>query len=125
MNEDVFLVEHVDETLVVTPTSDLSELDFDRIQSSAEKVIRTFDRSSMRNVVLDLSRTTYHGSTALGFFVRLWKRVKTVGGNMVLCGLSHNEKEVLHVTRLDTLWPQRDTRDEALADVSSGNAGLS
>jgi anti-sigma B factor antagonist len=120
MTEKLFRTERVGNTLVVTPTSELSEFDFDPIQSGAEKVFAEFGDETVQNVVVDLERTAYFGSTGLGFFVRLWKRVKMAGGEMVFCGASPHVKEVLRVTRFDQVWPQRSNREQALQDLSSG-----
>jgi anti-anti-sigma factor len=56
-------------------------------------------------VVLDFSRTDFYGSTALASFVRLWKRASGHGGRMAFCCVSQHEREILAVTRLDSLWP--------------------
>ncbi len=58
--------------------------------------------------------TDYYGSTALGFFLKLWKRIRSVDGKMAFCNVSPYEQEVLRLTRLDTLWPICGTREDAL-----------
>ena len=120
MTEKLFQTERVGNTLVVTPTSELSEFDLDPIQAGAEEVFAEFSDETVQNVVVDLERTAYFGSTGLGFFVRLWKRVKMGEGEMVFCGASPNVKEVFRVTRFDQVWPQRSNREQALQDLSGG-----
>jgi len=39
----------------------------------------------------------------------------------VFCGLSSHEREMLHITRLDTLWPMVDTKKEALRAIRNGS----
>lgn len=119
MSDPVFEVEHVGETIVVMPTVDLRELDYQRIEEGAKSIFDLLSGSGVRNVVIDLARTDYYGSTALGFFLRLWKRVKTHGGHMALCNVSIHEREILEVTRLDHMWPICASRNEALRAVST------
>ena len=54
---------------------------------------------------------------ALGFFVKLWKRIRKVDGSMAFCNVSAHEQEVLRVTRLDTLWPVCTSREQAVEQL--------
>src|SRR6516165_10132665 len=101
----VFNIERDGQTLVVTPQTDLSELDYREIESGADDILHLLDNGTINNVVIDFSRTDFYGSTALGFFVKLWKRVRQHGGRMAFCGVSDHEREILKITRLDGLWP--------------------
>ena len=118
MSENVFRLEQRGATLIVSPTSDLRELEFDRIESGAGEVLELLVVGSVKNVVIDLKDTDYYGSTALSFFVKLWKRVKTADGKMVFCEMSEHEVEILKITHLDDLWPVYANREEALKAVS-------
>jgi hypothetical protein len=62
-------------------------------------------------------KTGSYGSTALGFFVKRWKRGTGQNGRMAFCNVSDAEKEVLGITRLDRLWPVCPSRAEALEAV--------
>jgi anti-anti-sigma factor len=107
-------LEQTGDTLIVTPTGDLRELeDGWLVSGSAEVLARLADRS-IKNVVLDFSRTDYFGSSALGFFIRLWREVRRRGGRMALSNLSPHEVEALGVSELSSLWPLCPARDEAL-----------
>ena len=66
-------------------------------------------------LILDLSGTTFIGSTFVELLVRVWKRLRERGGTMVLCGIQPFCAEVLRVTRLDTLWECYAAREEAVA----------
>jgi anti-anti-sigma factor len=113
----LFDVEIEGRTVIVTPVADLRETDFQAIESGAEEVLALLSGVPARNVVVDLRGTDYYGSTALGFFVRLWKRVRSRNGRMAFCNVSEHEREILRVMRLDGLWPVCSSRDEALAAV--------
>jgi anti-anti-sigma factor len=115
-----FEVELAGETLIVTPVMDLRELDYSGIEAGAREILDRLGNSTIKNVVLDFHKTDYYGSTALGFFVKLWKRVKERKGRMALCCLSEHEREILAVTKLDGVWPICSSRQEAIKSVRGG-----
>ena len=112
-----FAVEREGQTLVVTVLRNLRELDYAMVESGAGEVLQQLANGTVKNVVLDFHKTDYYGSTALAFFVKLWKRVKDGGGHMAFCGVSQHEREILKVTSLDGLWPICASREEALKAV--------
>jgi serine/threonine-protein kinase RsbW len=112
-------VERVGDTLVITALADLGELEFQQIGSEARHVLDLVSDPSVRNIVLDFQQTAYYGSSALGFFVRLWKKVSSRGGRIACCNLSPVEKEILRFTRLDSLWPICVSREEAMQEVGT------
>jgi anti-anti-sigma regulatory factor len=67
MTGGIFEVQPQDDTVVIVPTTDLRELDFQQIEQGAKEVLDLLDSGGFRNVVLDFHRTDYYGSTALGF----------------------------------------------------------
>jgi anti-anti-sigma factor len=110
----IFEIEFDAGTLILSPTSNLSELELSYFDEEFRTVIRQLETSGFRHIVLDFQGTDYYGSTALGFFLKLWKRVRSVDGKMVFCNVSTYEQEILRLTRLDTLWPICGTREDAL-----------
>jgi anti-anti-sigma factor len=112
-----FEVEREGQTLVVTALKDLRELDYQQIEAGATGILNLLGNGAVKNVVLDLHRTDYYGSTALGFFVKLWKRVRDRNGRLAFCGVSEHEREILKVTYLDGLWPICSSREDALQTV--------
>jgi anti-anti-sigma factor len=106
-------------TAILTPPSDLRELEFEQIETAAEGVLREVAEGGVRNVVIDFRETDFYGSTALAFFVKLWKRVRSMGGRMAFCNVSPHEREILEITRLNTMWPLCDSLEEALRVVNS------
>ena len=113
----VFDIEFEGETAIVTPREDLRELDYQQIEESGSEVLSLVARGAVRNVVVDFHKTDNFGSTALGFFVRLWRVARNRNGRMALCNVSDLEKAILRVTNLDLLWPIRPSRSEALEAV--------
>jgi anti-anti-sigma factor len=105
------------DTIILTPQTDMGELNADRINSGMKHVLALLSNSSVKNVVLDFHKSGYYGSTALGFFVRLWRTISRRKGHMAFCNLSENEKDILKVMKLDTLWDICTSREDALQTV--------
>jgi stage II sporulation protein AA (anti-sigma F factor antagonist) len=114
-------VERQGDTLVLIPERDLCEVDHRGIEAEKEALLLLTDEPSFRNVVVDLYRTNYLGSTALGLFIQLWHRVRGRGGRMALCNVSALEKDILKVTRLAGLWPSYPSREVAITAMTAGN----
>ena len=113
----IFEIEQGDDTIIVVPTVDLQELEYQGIEEGATKILVLLNGIGIKNVVLDFHKTDYYGSTALGFFLKLWKRVRNRDGRMAFCNVSDHEKEILRITKLDHLWPICSSRVEALEAV--------
>lgn len=119
---DLLSIECRNGVIVVTPLSDLGEFAVNRVEKGAEQALTKFQEThDCRHVVVDFCRTDYFGSSALGLFVRLWKRVRQRQGRMAMCNLSKHESEVLKITRLDEFWAICDTLEEATASVLEGD----
>jgi anti-anti-sigma factor len=112
-------MQRVADTLIIIPTSDLSELAYQPLEAGTGHVLSVFNDGSVKNVVLDFHKTGYFGSSALEFFIRLWKRVAERKGRMVFCNVSATEQEILRIAKLDHLWPVAGSRAEAMRMVSS------
>jgi anti-anti-sigma factor len=115
--DGIFEIEQKDDTIIVVPTVDLREIEYQRIEEGARKVLDLLNGIGVKSVVLDFHKTDYYGSTALGFFVKLWKRVRSRNGRMAFCNVSDHEREILQITALDQLWPICSSRIEALDAV--------
>jgi len=75
-------------------------------------------------LILDLSQTSFIGSSFIELLIRAWKRLKDRGGSLSLCGVQPFCAEVLKVTRLDTVWPIYADRREALAALTISDMSL-
>jgi anti-anti-sigma factor len=119
----LFDIEREGDTLIVTPQANLRELAYPEIEEGAREVLALLESGAARNVIMDFHRTDYYGSSALEFFIRLWKRVRGRNGQLVFCRASSHELEVLKLINLDRLWPICRSRREALETVEKGSAG--
>jgi anti-anti-sigma factor len=113
----IFELEQADNTIVVVPTVDLRELEYQRIEEGARTILDLLHESGIKNVVMDFRKTDCCDTPALGFFLKLWKRVRVRKGRMAFCNVSDHEKVILQITNLDSTWPICSTRSEALAAV--------
>jgi anti-anti-sigma factor len=116
-----FQVDREGDTLIVTPVEGLGELDYQRIEAGARELLTFLKDRGVKNVLLDLGHTDYFGSTALGFFVRLWQKVRQRGGRLVLCRVSEHEAEILRLTQLDQLWAAYPDKNEALRALGAAS----
>jgi len=71
------------------------------------------------DIVLNLSGIDFIDSSGLGLLVRYVTRARSARGNLKLCGVDRHVKEVLRITKLNTLLDTYDTEDEAIADFYS------
>ena len=83
----LFEVEREGDVLVVTPRHDLREFEYQDIEAKGGAILDCTGVAGLKGVVLDFRKTDYYGSTALGFFVRLWKRVSGGGGRLAFCNV--------------------------------------
>lgn len=108
----------VGDTLVVASLSNAGSLIGEELSYELTGLLDKFEQSRLQNAVVDLEHSPYFGTSMLQAMTALWKRVRARGGKMAVCGVSDTGKEVLHVTRFDTLWPICATRKEALEAVA-------
>jgi anti-anti-sigma factor len=112
-----FEVAQQGDTMILTPQTDMGELNADRINSGMKHVLALLNNSSVKNIVLDFHKSGYYGSTALGFFIRMWRTISLRKGRMAFCNLSANAQDTLKVMKLDCLWDICTSREDALQTV--------
>jgi anti-anti-sigma factor len=118
----IFELHREGDTLILIPQTDLREFEYQHIEAGARDVLDLLASGAVKNVVMDFHKTDYYGSTALGFFIKLWKRVRGRKGQLAFCNVSAHEMEILRGTNLDRLWPICPSRQEALAAVKGSPA---
>jgi anti-anti-sigma factor len=119
---DLFVIERDGDILILTPQKDLREFEYQHIESGAREVLDMLGKGTVNNLVMDFHKTDYYGSTALGFFIKLWKRVRSRNGQLAFCNVSAHEMEVLRATSLASLWPICASRQEAIEAVKRSAA---
>ena len=66
-------------------------------------------------VILNLGEVDFVDSSALGLIVRFHARARTAGGHLELCGVGARIRQILSVTRLDTVLEAHESEDEAIS----------
>jgi anti-anti-sigma factor len=86
----------------------------DRIPAATQVLLDAIPPERPR-VVVDLSQTTFFGSSFIEVLFRAWNRIHTKpGGQFAICGLSPYCTEILQITNLDQLWKLYPTREAAV-----------
>ena len=87
-------------------------------QQLKERVLDELEKGE-RAFLIDLADTGYVDSAGLGALVSLRKKVRERGGELRLANLNDDLKQLLRLTKVDTLLPC-DVRDD---DDDDGSAG--
>jgi anti-sigma B factor antagonist len=104
-------------TLVLNPLIHLGSLNEPEIALETQDLLDFLNRSVSANLVIDLAHGDYLGTSMLGAFVKLWKRVSQRGGRLALCNVSEGVIQVLRMTKLQTVWPIYASREQALISI--------
>ncbi len=118
-SENAFQTETHGVVLVVTPVGDQIGLRMGRLQEQTDQITDSIEQEDVRSVIVDAGNMTFLPSRVISAFIQIWEAAVEHGGSFVTCNLSDDALEALIVTRLDTRWPTYDTRDAALAALSS------
>jgi anti-sigma B factor antagonist len=77
-----------------------------------------------KDVVVDFTDTTFIDSTTLGVLVGGVKRLRTNDGRLSLVCSDRNITKIFEITGLDRVFTIHQSRDEAIAALSSSGATL-
>ena len=75
-----------------------------------------------RGLVIDLSDTSFLDSTALGVLIGALKRLRTLGGRLVIVNREPTTARTFEITGLDQTLEIAETRDEALQALGEATA---
>jgi len=109
-----FLLERHGDALIITPTGSIESLQWSAVEQAADLVLGPLDEHRAPLVVFDLGHLQIFGSVFLALLLRCQKLIRSHGGEMVLCCVAPSARQLLHLTRVDTLWAIYPTRAEAL-----------
>jgi anti-anti-sigma factor len=74
--------------------------------------------SAAGNVIIDFSELDYISSAGLRVVLTTAKRVKAAGGQLTLCGVRDNVREVFDVSGFASIFGMHDNVDAALAALA-------
>ena len=90
-------------------------LDAANIQELGEELFNLVEQEGHKNVLLDFSNVEFLSSAALNKLIILDKKIKMKSGQLKLCNLMPEIREVFVITRLNQLFEIEDSKDGALA----------
>jgi len=110
----VFALESIEDTLVVTIQTENAGFVDQGLSADLDAVYRILADSEIHHVLVDFSQIEYFSSSILEALRNIWLQVKRRGGKMALCCLSPGGREILHLSRFDTIWTTHNSQSEAL-----------
>lgn len=116
---------HDGNTTILVFGNDLAQIDETNVSDLCGQMIAIADKLPNPLLILDMSNVQFFGSSFIDALFRVWKKMTTMpNAHLGIAGLQPYCRDVLKVTRLDTLWQIFDTRESALknfnTDVASG-----
>jgi anti-anti-sigma factor len=118
--QGIFRVEYAGRTAIVIPLRDPDELVFDEDQEAEiANLFERIDAGQTSHVVVDCERIDHCCSSAIGFFLKIAKRMREQGGNVVFCNLSGHLRGVFDMLHLEKVFGISDTRDTAMTQVEA------
>ena len=113
----MFEIRRDEDTLILVPLVNLSDFLFESLAAESKEIFDALDDGRTVNMVVDLRKTSYFGTDFLSILLKSWRKLRPRNGRLALCSLSENEREVLQICQLDSLWPVCDNLDKALQAV--------
>ena len=108
--------EHVgDQTYVISLAG---EVDLYTAPEFKQQLLEVIGRGG-KNVVVDLSKTTFIDSTTLGVLVGGVKRLRTNDGQLSLVSSDRNILKIFEITGLDRVFTIHSSRGDAIASLDS------
>ena len=92
-------------------------------QQQADRLMSTLDEELSGggpNVVLDLSKLQYMNSTGLNILINVLTRTRNAGGDTLIAGVSQSVRQLLLVTKLDSVFTITDDVAQAVNKVNAG-----
>ena len=114
-----FQIEQVGATLVVVPMGSVGSLADEDIKPELRLLLAHLDDPAIVHAVIDLEHVAYFGTSMLEVMHAVWRRLRDRGGKLAICGASDVGREVLRISRFDTLWEIHETRRQAIDAVAS------
>jgi anti-anti-sigma factor len=115
----IFDVSTRGDALVIAPLRNISSLAEDEVQSQWEEILGLLRDGNVKNVIFDFHGISYFGSSMLEAMLVLWKRIRPGGGRMAVCNVGPDAREILRLSKFDTIWPVCSSLEEALQTTST------
>lgn len=104
-----------DDGVTVVRFAERRILDAANIEELGEDLFRLVEQDHRRKLLINFSDVEFLSSAALNKLIMLDKKIKGIGGKLVLTDLRPEIHEVFTITRLDQLFAIRETQAEGKA----------
>jgi anti-sigma B factor antagonist len=91
----------------------------DSTQQQFKDAVLKLLEQGQKHIILDFSRVRNVNSAGLGSLITLFSRTRSVDGEFILAAVPQNVRNLLHITRLDTVFVISDTVEDALKRLGS------
>jgi anti-sigma B factor antagonist len=88
-----------------------------------EELLQLVEKDSNKSLLLDFSSVEFLSSAALNKLIILDKKVKSKAGQLKLCNMMPEIREVFVITRLNQLFDIVDTREKAMDGFQRAHSG--
>ena len=102
---------------VVEVDAQYDSLDVATLNEFGTELLAAVSQAEPPQVLLDLRRTTFIGSSFLGLLIRAWKRLRDRHGALALCQVNDVCGEVLKASKLDMIWQVFPDRESAIRQL--------
>ena len=86
-----------------------------KIEAIAQDLYAIVDEKASRKLVLDFTGVQYLSSQALGIFITLKKKADEIKGQVAICGLKNELRQLFKIMKLEKIFPFFADEQEALA----------
>jgi len=93
----------------------IGELDHHAAERYRTQIDSTFEKSSCRHIVFDMSGVSFMDSSGIGMIIGRYKKAETRGGRLILSGMSDAVLKLFELSGLSKIVSRADTTSSALA----------
>jgi anti-anti-sigma factor len=100
--------------VTVVNFGDATILDSLHIERIGQELYELVDRFDRRQIVLDFSGVRFLSSQALAVLLTLRRKLESVKGRVVICGLRSDLREIFRITKLEKIFEFQPDEERAL-----------
>lgn len=90
------------------------DIDHHSTQDIRENIDRELMRRGVRNLMMDFSGTGFMDSSGIGLVMGRYKKVSSLGGKVIICGMSKSIKRMFNMCGMGRIVIMADTADEVM-----------
>lgn len=100
----------------------IGDLDMWTLPQAKEEISKLLSEKKVK-VILDLGKTNYVDSSGLGFFIGTLKKLKDVGGDLIIINLNAYISRIFQLIKLQFIIKTYNSLEEASKNFNSQNKG--